>query len=239
MTPNFKAFLATLLFIAAGATLGFLFAAALTKHQHPDPTQSWDQENLKRYDKGCPTAVYIAPGGNLVECQYTTTKAEPAAEPVYNTFKTIDEAALDVSARIYKYSRYYEFGGVIVRTPKGYVLSKPVTQHHGTDVEFSEDPETYPFPIVATYHVHPCLANVIPSVFSPQDLSGSRTNHTPAYVLDECTGALHYWAPGDGYITDGKTLLELGVSPVQIIEGVKLSAGKIVGSIAVDGVVIN
>jgi hypothetical protein len=34
----------------------------------PNPAQSWDQEHLKRGDAGCPTAVYIAPEGNLVEC---------------------------------------------------------------------------------------------------------------------------------------------------------------------------
>ena len=31
-------------------------------------SQSWDQENLKRHDKGCPTAIWIAPGGNLEQC---------------------------------------------------------------------------------------------------------------------------------------------------------------------------
>lgn len=29
---------------------------------------SWDQENLKRYDRGCPTAVFIAPQGELEQC---------------------------------------------------------------------------------------------------------------------------------------------------------------------------
>lgn len=32
------------------------------------PGQSWDQENLKRDDAGCPTAIYVAPGGELEEC---------------------------------------------------------------------------------------------------------------------------------------------------------------------------
>ena len=32
-------------------------------------SQSWDQENLKRHDVGCPTAVFIAPGGNLEQCE--------------------------------------------------------------------------------------------------------------------------------------------------------------------------
>lgn len=30
--------------------------------------QSWDQENLKKLDRGCPTAVYDAPNGKLELC---------------------------------------------------------------------------------------------------------------------------------------------------------------------------
>lgn len=30
--------------------------------------QSWDQENLKKNDRGCPTAIFIAPNGNLKQC---------------------------------------------------------------------------------------------------------------------------------------------------------------------------
>jgi hypothetical protein len=43
-------------------------ARALTgkRHRHE---QSWDQENLKRTDSGCPTAIYIAPHGELQQCQ--------------------------------------------------------------------------------------------------------------------------------------------------------------------------
>jgi hypothetical protein len=32
------------------------------------PQQSWDQENLKRNDAGCPTAIYTAPNGELQLC---------------------------------------------------------------------------------------------------------------------------------------------------------------------------
>lgn len=40
------------------------------KHDLPPliPSQSWDQENLKRNDHGCPTAIYVAPNGNLEQC---------------------------------------------------------------------------------------------------------------------------------------------------------------------------
>lgn len=31
-------------------------------------SESWDQANLKAHDHGCPTSIFIAPGGNLVEC---------------------------------------------------------------------------------------------------------------------------------------------------------------------------
>jgi hypothetical protein len=31
-------------------------------------SESWDQENLKAHDDGCPTAIYIAPHGVLVQC---------------------------------------------------------------------------------------------------------------------------------------------------------------------------
>lgn len=33
-----------------------------------DHTLSMDQENLKRFDVGCPTAVFITPGGKLEQC---------------------------------------------------------------------------------------------------------------------------------------------------------------------------
>jgi hypothetical protein len=199
-------------------------------------TQSWDQGNLKKSDSGCPTAVFIAPGGDLVQCQLSEDKQK--LDDGVKFFATPTAAALYVVSKIYERNHYYEYGGVIVRAPKGYAISQPKTQRHGTDVEFDEDPESYDFPIVATYHVHPCLKNVFPSVFSPQDLAGSRTANHPAYVLDECTGALHYWALGDGYLS-ADDMLKLGLSPIALIQGVQLSFGKIVGKIVVDGIVLN
>jgi len=32
-------------------------------------TESWDQENLKKNDHGCPTAIFIAPNGELEQCE--------------------------------------------------------------------------------------------------------------------------------------------------------------------------
>lgn len=201
-------------------------------------SQSWDQENLKKNDKGCPTAIFVAPNGNLTQCQLIDDARPATPGDKVQYFKTQDAAAIYVVGKIYEKSHYYEYGGVILKAPQGYAVSLPQTQHHGMDVNFSEDPESYDFPIVATYHVHPCLKNAYSSLFSPPDLSSTRTTNHPGYVLDECTGAVHYWAPGDGYL-DGDAMLKLGVNPIQLMMGVQLSPGKIVGKIVVDGIVIN
>lgn len=45
-------------------------AARCAKVQFPfaHKAESWDQENLKRHDTGCPTAIFVAPDGNLEQC---------------------------------------------------------------------------------------------------------------------------------------------------------------------------
>jgi hypothetical protein len=139
---------------------------------------------------------------------------------------------------IYDHSHYYEYGGVIEKTPKGYAAAVPTTLHHGMDVSVDMDPEDYDFPIAAGYHVHPCLKNAYPGVFSPPDLASARSTHTPEYILDECTGDIHYWAPGDGYMSLDD-MEKMGVNPMQLAMGVQLSAGKIVGHIPVDGIKLN
>jgi hypothetical protein len=249
MTPYFKSLLYAAGIVAVGFVLGTALFGCTTLPRAPaaqtdigidkiSSAQSWDQENLKRNDRGCPTAIYVAPTGDLVQCQLIED-ARPAVDgDKVQFFKTQDEAAIYVVGKIYEKSHYYEYGGVILKAPLGYAVSLPTTQHHGMDVSFDEDPESYEFPIVASYHVHPCLKNAFPGVFSPQDLAGSRATHTPGYVLDECTGAVHYWAPGDGYLT-GDEALKMGVTPIMLMMGVQLSAGKVVGKIVVDGVVIN
>src|SRR6266850_6545867 len=87
---------------------------------HRDPSTSWDQENLKRNDHGCPSAIFVAPGGDLVQCELSKDKP---AEP--KSFPTADAAALFVVGKIYEYNRYYEYGGVILKVPKGYAIAQP------------------------------------------------------------------------------------------------------------------
>lgn len=43
-------------------------AATFSAQREENPAQSWDQANLKRNDAGCPTAIYVAPGGTLEQC---------------------------------------------------------------------------------------------------------------------------------------------------------------------------
>jgi len=244
MTPYFRSFLAVTALLVAGFVLGtvlFGCASAQPNLPHRNPAESFDQSNLKRSDSGCPSAVFVAPNGELQQCEMYQDKQKPAGEAPKDElryFPSMDAAALYVVTQIYARSHYYEYGGIIARSPKGFVISAPSTQHHGMDVSFEEDPESFEFPIVATYHVHPCLKNAFSSVFSPQDLAGSRVTKTPGYVLDECTGDLHYWAPGDGYL-DGDAMIKLGVNPIALMTGVQLSPGKIVGKIEVDGTVLN
>lgn len=223
---------------------GIVFAVGLSigafeenVHAHHASWESYDQENLKKLDAGCPSAVFVAPHGDLIQCQVSEEpKADKPETVAY--FQTRLEAAIYVFTKIYAYNRYYEFGGVILRTPQGFVFISPRTQRHGTDVEFDEDPDSYDFPIVASYHAHPCLKGVVPSVFSPQDLAGVRTTKTPGYILDECTGSIHYWAPGDGYL-GAEDLLKLGVTPLMLQRGIQMSPGTIVGHIDVTGEVLN
>ena len=84
MTPLFK-LVVSVMFIVAGV---LLLLSALTGcsgiaqmsdrwcDAHPGAPvtrcwgneQSWDQANLKHHDAGCPTAIFITPGGNLEQC---------------------------------------------------------------------------------------------------------------------------------------------------------------------------
>lgn len=51
--------------------LGILFVVIGLIERRPAPlpkSQSWDQENLKRNDHGCPTSIYTVIDGELVQC---------------------------------------------------------------------------------------------------------------------------------------------------------------------------
>jgi len=55
--------------LIAGAISGCMHSGAYTHNMHSRASwESYDQANLKRNDAGCPTAVWIAPAGELEQC---------------------------------------------------------------------------------------------------------------------------------------------------------------------------
>jgi hypothetical protein len=59
--------------ILLALTLALVACNAAPPVRHPDgffmqKNQSWDQENLKRNDYGCPSSIFVAPDGNLIQC---------------------------------------------------------------------------------------------------------------------------------------------------------------------------
>jgi hypothetical protein len=180
----------------------FLFwILALTGCAH-NPAQSWDQANLKRNDHGCPTAIFVAPGGELQQCQkgvdgdglieFTT---EAPAE-----FDTLEEAAIAAFKVIAAKpsALYYEWGGVIVKSPAGkFSAEKANTSLGGDHVQIQSDNFFTNSTIVASYHTHPCLPEHFVEYFSPQDLFEPIFFHLTVFMGDFCTGTVHEFKPGD------------------------------------------
>jgi hypothetical protein len=138
-------------------------------------------------------------------------------------FSSADEVAIAVLTVAYeRHPHYYEYGGVIVKTPSGFNASAPVTIGHADNMQIDEDPESYDgnYPVVADYHTHPCVNGYSPEVFSPADLHSAREVGRGSYILDECTGDVRYWAPGDAYAPDTVA---------------QIAYGRVVGHITVDG----
>jgi hypothetical protein len=54
--------------VLALALTVLLAACASAPVTHHSAGESWDQENLKLNDHGCPTAIFVAPNGELVQC---------------------------------------------------------------------------------------------------------------------------------------------------------------------------
>jgi hypothetical protein len=128
---------------------------------------------------------------------------------------------------------YYEYGGVVVRQPDGkFNASEPLGDYHADNMEIDEDPDGYDggFDVVADYHTHPCISGYAPGVFSPNDLRSMRIAKHGGYILDECTGDVHYWKPGDPY--------DKPTDKLEALIGAHIATGKVVGHIPVDGKVI-
>lgn len=146
-------------------------------------------------------------------------------------FDTMTEAAVYGLKRAAALSEFYEYGGQIVQLKGGkYAIAEPSTDYAGDSVSYSADPIHYDGPIVSSYHTHPCLPYTHkPGAFSPADLSGYRAYNRPGYMLDMCTGDVHYWAPG--YTVD----VALAGDSVSSLAAVTTAVGKIVGHVPVSG----
>lgn len=49
--------------------------------------------------------------------------------------------------------------------------------------------------LIATYHVHPCLAGYYHQVFSKTDVIAAFMHGLPEFMLDECSGLVHEFDP--------------------------------------------
>lgn len=182
-------------------TLG---ACTTERAAHHSPEQSWDQDNLKRYDMGCPTAVFIAPGGDLVQCQTSITDRlsglgiVASAPPLHATvagYRTIEEAALDGLQKIAlkPTANFYEWGGAIVKTTNGYVALSPRTDYAAQHVHIDDEAGD----VVGSYHTHVCHKSFTHEFFSPADMSDPIFFHRTIFMGDFCTGLAHVFKPGD------------------------------------------
>jgi hypothetical protein len=180
-------------FTAALAALLYSCAAAPVPADTHNPSQSWDQGNLKRNDDGCPTAVFVAPRGELVQCQWVSVGE--AAHAVVPGVPTIEEAALDglKTIMLKPSANFYEWGGAIVKTTSGYVALPAHSDYAAQHVHIEEEAGD----IVGSYHTHVCHSSFAHEFFSPADMSDPIFFHRVAFMGDICTGLAHMFKPGD------------------------------------------
>lgn len=178
------------------AAFAALLCACATEHTS---AQSWDQENLKRNDHGCPTAIFIAPAGELIQCQPAAPEPAADAEPAHSIlpgFPTIEEAAIDGLKSISQKStaNYYEWGGTIIKAANGYVPVVMGTNYAAQHVHIDDVPgaET-----VGTFHTHVCNSRFAHEYFSPADLGEPYFQHRSTFMGDMCTGLVHRAKSGE------------------------------------------
>lgn len=190
--------LAGVLLVLLVALLCSLGGCASPAH---DPSQSWDQANLKRYDHGCPTSVFIAPDGNLVQCQVEfVSKFFGTAVLAPPEFDTVEEAAIAgfkaIAAK--PTAPFYEWGGIIVQAKNGKFSALPAnTSFSGDSVGIHVSGFGLNSTPVAGYHTHPCIPEHDVEYFSAEDLLGPLFYHMAAFMGDFCTGNVHEFKVGD------------------------------------------
>jgi hypothetical protein len=180
-------------------------------------------------------AVLLAFGSISADDDARAAQAVAKEAPLQTEFDTADAVAVAVMTDIYKnHPHYYEYGGVIQKLPSGkFTASEPTSDYHADNVDIDMDPFSYDgnWPIVADFHVHPCMKGYASGEFSPEDLHGMREIKIPGYILDECTGDVHIWDP----LIDSSQFASIVLHMKGTPRGPQLSAGRIVGNIKVDG----
>jgi hypothetical protein len=164
----------------------------------PPKSMSWDQENLKRNDKGCPVAIYIAPGGELTQCERQQAITMFPVTVQYTAYDSFEEASLEALKAIAEHpsATHYEWAGMILKTPDGkFTFSKAGTEYAGDHVNIRNDSNG--LEVVGGYHTHPCLPDHDVEFFSPEDLIMPIFLHRIAVMGDFCTGNIHEFIPGD------------------------------------------
>jgi hypothetical protein len=173
-----------------------------------DHTFLWDQGHLHSTAAGsglCPTAIYVAPDGNLALCgppaahemRILTITVTASAPPQPTTFETLNEAAVKALENAYRISHYYEVGGVLTKLGGRYGMGRPGSDVSGDSLSvINMDPLSYHGEIMATYHTHPCNSNThIPAVFSPTDTHSDRSYKVIGFIADLCTGKVSRYDP--------------------------------------------
>lgn len=184
---------------------GFVFgiAARIMEHQlpHRDPATSWDQDNLKKYDLGCPSSVFIAPHGDLMQCQFSIQDRQwlkdldDVAHSVMPGYPTMEEAAIEglKAVTLKPNASWYEWGGMIIKAANGYLALPASTNYSASQVHI----DGVPGDIVGSYHTHVCNPHFAHEFFSPQDLMDPIFFHKVAFMGDMCTGLVHRFRPGE------------------------------------------
>lgn len=178
----------------------------------PSDLQSWDQANLKRNDHGCPTAVFVAPNGDLVQCQTKLDGTTPVTDPnilaqiekyrphsssEWHRFKTLDAAGLYAADRLEKCSHYYECSTLIVVDPEGKFAVGPAHTDYASDhVMVTKSGVPSDWPVAAAVHTHPCVPNHFTGLFSIEDVMGAISSRTVSFMVDMCRGDVHKFTPG-------------------------------------------
>ena len=191
-----------------------------------NPAYSWSQDNLKRNDLArCPSAIFVAPGGNLIQCQLSFLGLN-VPEPIhYPKFDTPEEAAIAALRQVAeKRGGTYEWGGRIGRAPDGkYTYSRPHTDYEGDHVSIPNElpPDVK---IVAAYHTHACIPYHDVEYFSPEDMENVIFSHEGmAFMGDFCTGQVHQYKLGDKPDSE------------KVPSGIWLTKGRIIGTFTLPG----